>query len=78
MPMRRWLTALTSAWLLAALVGGPVADAAAPSAGASERRTARHLQSIRGDSAKLRAFLAAMPKGGDLHNHLSGAVRRRR
>src|SRR5262249_33942126 len=28
---------------------------------------------IKNDPIKLRAFLYAMPKGGDLHNHLSGA-----
>jgi adenosine deaminase len=72
MPTRRWLTAFTSALLLAAAGGAPVVQAAAP--GAAERRTARHLESIRDDRTKLRAFLAAMPKGGDLHNHLSGAV----
>ncbi|MBL8740952.1 MAG: hypothetical protein JNK04_07660, partial [Myxococcales bacterium] len=29
---------------------------------------------VGGDRAALEAFLAAVPKGGDLHNHLSGAV----
>jgi hypothetical protein len=31
-------------------------------------------QSARQDPNALRAFLLAMPKGGDLHNHLSGAI----
>lgn len=32
------------------------------------------LDRLRGNGAALRSFLAEMPKGGDLHNHLSGAV----
>ena len=39
-----------------------------------ETRTSAKLESLRKDPAGLRAFLAGMPKGGDLHNHLSGAV----
>jgi len=39
-----------------------------------EDRAARHFDSVRGDPAALRAFLRAMPKGGDIHTHLSGAV----
>jgi adenosine deaminase len=40
----------------------------------SEERTARALESVRGNPLELRAFLVGMPKGGDLHNHLYGAV----
>lgn len=36
--------------------------------------TARRFGQIKGEYARLRAFLAAMPKGGDLHNHLGGAI----
>lgn len=36
--------------------------------------TAAHFETLRADLPRLRAFLAAMPKGGDLHTHLSGAV----
>jgi len=36
--------------------------------------TARYFASIRNNPSLLLAFLADMPKGGDLHNHLSGAV----
>ena len=39
-----------------------------------EQATAAHMTSIEGDPTQLAAFLTAMPKGGDLHNHLSGAV----
>ena len=37
-------------------------------------RTARYLQSIRKQPPLLLAFLRDMPKGGDLHNHLAGAI----
>jgi adenosine deaminase len=37
-------------------------------------RTARYLESIRNSPPQLLAFLLQMPKGADLHNHLSGAV----
>src|SRR5436190_11767758 len=40
----------------------------------AEERTARHLESIRKSSPELLAFLLRMPKGGDLHNHLSGSI----
>ena len=39
-----------------------------------ENATARYFASIRNQPSLLLAFLAAMPKGGDLHNHLSGAI----
>ncbi|HET9743412.1 MAG TPA: adenosine deaminase [Terriglobales bacterium] len=39
-----------------------------------EQRTSRYFESIRNSPPQLEAFLRAMPKGGDLHNHLSGAV----
>src|SRR5438105_9013436 len=40
----------------------------------AEKRTARHFESLRKSPPQLLAFLLAMPKGGDLHNHLSGAI----
>jgi adenosine deaminase len=40
----------------------------------AEQKTARYLDSIRQQPSMLLAFLHDMPKGGDLHNHLSGAV----
>jgi adenosine deaminase len=39
-----------------------------------EERTARVYETARANPLELRAFLAAMPKGADLHNHLYGAV----
>lgn len=40
----------------------------------AEQRTARYFDAIRNSPPVLEAFLREMPKGGDLHNHLSGAV----
>jgi hypothetical protein len=39
-----------------------------------EQKTARYFESVRSQPLLLHAFVAQMPKGGDLHNHLSGAV----
>ena len=36
--------------------------------------TAARFEDARADYTALRAFLRRMPKGGDLHTHLSGAV----
>ena len=41
---------------------------------ASEQRTASYFESIRKSPPKQMAFLLKMPKGADLHNHLSGAI----
>src|SRR5437764_5019338 len=40
----------------------------------TEEQTARYLDSVRHDPLRLLSFVQQMPKGGDLHNHLSGAV----
>jgi adenosine deaminase len=40
----------------------------------SELRAARYMDSIRQQPPLLTAFLREMPKGGDLHNHLAGAI----
>src|SRR5581483_5240619 len=40
----------------------------------AEGRTARYMESIRGNPSLLLAFLRKMPKGGDLHNHLAGSI----
>lgn len=40
----------------------------------AEQKTARYFDSVRANPLLLHAFLVQMPKGGDLHNHLSGAV----
>lgn len=40
----------------------------------AEQRTARSFDSVRKQPPLLLAFLRDMPKGGDLHNHLDGAI----
>jgi adenosine deaminase len=40
----------------------------------AEQRTARYLDSLRSQPSMLLAFLHDIPKGGDLHNHLDGAI----
>lgn len=42
--------------------------------GSRQARVATVMQDLRGNGARLRTFLQAMPKGGDLHNHLGGSV----
>ncbi len=42
--------------------------------GSAEARTARHFESLRKSPPQQLAFLLQMPKGGDLHNHLSGSI----
>ncbi|HEY0385125.1 MAG TPA: hypothetical protein VGC64_03905 [Pyrinomonadaceae bacterium] len=39
-----------------------------------EEKTARYFEALRKSPPEQFAFLLRMPKGGDLHNHLSGAV----
>lgn len=64
--LRRTLTALA----LVALVALPLAAQKL----SPEQRTARYLDGVRHQPSLLLAFLQQMPKGGDLHNHLDGAV----
>jgi adenosine deaminase len=57
----------------------PAPAAARPTATAraatpAEAATGAYLDSVRDDPRLLRDFFLRMPKGGDLHNHLSGAV----
>ena len=42
--------------------------------GTPEQRSARAFEKARANPLALRALLVRMPKGGDLHNHLDGAV----
>jgi adenosine deaminase len=61
--------------IVAASASGQKSTATSPSAASSlETRTAQALDLARTDPLNLYAFLARMPKGADLHNHLSGAV----
>ncbi|MGW1085621.1 adenosine deaminase family protein [Streptomyces sp. NPDC002596] len=50
------------------------AAAPLPAPTRGESLASARLATIRHDPAALKAFFTALPKGGDLHNHLSGAV----
>lgn len=69
MTNRRFIVALALPFLACALsIPAALAKTSTP-----EARTAAALEAIRNHPAQLRAFLRPMPKGGDLHNHLSGS-----
>jgi hypothetical protein len=68
MTMKRALTAFAIVFLLSAM---PVPGARAQTE--KEQRTAAYFDSIKSNPLLLYAFLRAMPKGGDLHNHPSGS-----
>ncbi|HEX2722818.1 MAG TPA: hypothetical protein VHM24_07870 [Gemmatimonadaceae bacterium] len=48
--------------------------ARSPAPPSGEVATAAYMEAIRNDPSALALFLREMPKGGDLHNHLSGSV----
>jgi adenosine deaminase len=54
------------------LAGTAHAATKAASAPTPEARAAARFDAVLKDRAQLRLFLRAMPKGGDLHNHLAG------
>jgi adenosine deaminase len=60
--------------IAASLFGQPAKRAKVQAISSPEERTARYFESIRNQPSLLLAFLRAMPKGGDLHNHLSGSI----
>lgn len=66
---RRLLLFVLAATLIAGLPASVPQSSAASAGGAAKR-----LQKVKEDPAKLRSFLLGMPKGTDLHTHLSGAV----
>lgn len=67
--LSRFRTRATSLALIFVCLSVAAAQSAAPT-----ERTARYLESIRNSPPQLLAFLLQMPKGADLHNHLSGAI----
>jgi adenosine deaminase len=56
------------------ILAGFAAAAFAQSSATAEQRTARYFESTRRQPSLQLAFLRDMPKGGDLHVHLSGAL----
>lgn len=71
--MNRPLSHATVTSLIVALLAASVLGASRPSP-SPEAQTERYFESISRDPNLLVAFLLEMPKGGDLHNHLSGAI----
>ncbi|RXK48984.1 adenosine deaminase [Aquirufa rosea] len=41
---------------------------------AQEEKASKYVEKIRNNEAELTAFMAQMPKGGDLHHHFSGSI----
>src|SRR3979409_1799668 len=62
---------LLAIWLALA---GAVDLRAASTSDAAQAAAGRKLTAIRNQPLLLEAFLREMPKGGDLHNHLSGSI----
>jgi hypothetical protein len=65
---------LLAIWLAAASATTTAQVAAGTASNPAEAATARKLTAIRNQPLVLEAFLREMPKGGDLHNHLSGSI----
>jgi adenosine deaminase len=74
MTISRWRRLVLPVLLGLTLSACAAPTAAPPVAPDNETRTAAYLQQIRDRPPYLDAFLRRMPKGGDLHSHLSGAV----
>jgi len=70
----RWRLAAITCCLLIVLVPAQVSRAQGPRRQTAEEKTAKYFESVRRQPGLLLAFLQQMPKGGDLHVHLSGAV----
>ncbi len=65
---------MSRACILAVFSAIAVAQGAEPGAPSAAGRMDRRLAQLRQSPLELYAFLYRMPKGGDLHNHLSGAI----
>jgi adenosine deaminase len=72
MRIRTLLEVIAAGSLVASLSAG--CGSARVASSTPEQNAAAHMTSIQGDATQLTAFLTQMPKGGDLHHHLSGAV----
>jgi adenosine deaminase len=73
-PVPLAVTLLAACLLSAPAAHAQVAAGTATDAAAAEERTARYFDSIRHDPNVTLMFLREMPKGGDLHSHLTGAI----
>ena len=73
-PLSLWLAIVLVGALLIWLYPARGISPTAETGNNAEQRTARFFQSIRNQPDRLYVFLKSMPKGADLHTHLSGAV----
>jgi adenosine deaminase/adenosine deaminase CECR1 len=76
-PLRLALVVSLTLHLVGCTIAWPNSRAAAPDSeaeSAATTRTAAWFEARRGSPGLLRSFIQRMPKGGDLHNHLSGAA----
>ena len=69
------ISSLFRATAIVVALSGPSVAATASAQTPGENAAAARLTSLLGDSTRLLDFLRAMPKGGDLHNHLTGSIR---
>ncbi len=69
-----WRVACSLLFLVVASVPVPILAEAGLAQTGPEQGAAQELDRVRADPLALRAYLKRMPKGADLHSHLSGAV----
>jgi hypothetical protein len=60
--------------VIALLLVASIGTTAVPATLSPEARTAAYFDAIKNNESKLTAFINDLPKGGDLHHHLDGAV----
>jgi adenosine deaminase len=72
--LMRSLRLAAAVCFLTVLSLAPVSRGQSARGQSDEEKTARYLESVRHQPGLLLAFLQQMPKGGDLHVHLEGAI----
>jgi adenosine deaminase len=72
--MRSLGVRIVALWRLGLVGLLAAATASAQTAASAEQRAVRYFESVRHEPLLALAFLRDMPKGGDLHNHLGGAI----
>ncbi len=65
---------LTLVFLCALVATAQPATARSSAADSPEQKTQAYFETIKDSPARLWAFLLGMPKGGDLHSHVSGSI----
>src|ERR1051325_5190072 len=75
MNARHFASVAPLAFLLLSAAGGAQGGRTQTVQSPATAATSARLDSLRGDTTRLLAFLREMPKGADLHMHLGGATR---